>query len=108
MKHVDCGACHACCHNQLVVLVPGEDPAAFDCYSIETASGLSHALKLKPDGSCTYLGENGCTIWPYHPRMCQEFDCADFARHYPRKRRRSLRMPMNDVLREGLQRGRLS
>lgn len=103
--YIDCGSCHACCRNQLVLLTDGESPGDYDCYTLEIPAGAQHALKLKPDGSCIYLGNHGCSIWGRHPTMCRIFDCAAFAALWPRKRRRANHMKgRNDVLREGQRR----
>jgi Fe-S-cluster containining protein len=32
-------------------------------------------LKSKPDGSCVYLGDQGCSIYERRPQMCRAFDC---------------------------------
>lgn len=32
-------------------------------------------LAHKPDGTCIYLGENGCSIHGNAPALCREFDC---------------------------------
>ena len=32
IAHVDCGACHACCRNQLVTLTEVDPPDQYDCH----------------------------------------------------------------------------
>lgn len=86
--HVECGTCTACCRNQLVILTNQDDPGQYDVHSIETDSGTSYALKLKPNGECTYLGPGGCTIWGRQPYMCRQFSCIEFVRAWPKRRRR--------------------
>jgi hypothetical protein len=50
----------------------GDDPTK---YEHEEIKGIGAALKRKADGSCHYLADNGCTIWPNTPALCQAFDC---------------------------------
>lgn len=76
---IQCGACTLCCRGQIIVLHPerGDDPKAF-----VTRAGLhpitgepAYIIPNKPDGSCHYLGAEGCTIWNRHPIMCRTYRC---------------------------------
>ena len=84
---VDCGTCHACC-KQSVVILP-EEGDDLSRYETEELYGR-HWLKKKPAGSCVYLGEAGCTIWPNHPAICRAFDCAGFFMMHTRAQRRRM------------------
>lgn len=44
--------------------------------SFNPVSGKTHQRVLeKPDGSCIFLGEVGCSIYPDRPLICCGFDC---------------------------------
>ena len=91
MVHVACGTCTACCRNHtLVTLHPesGDDPAMYDCDTIEVEGRTLYKLKHTENGDCIYLGEGGCTIHGRAPVICRTFDCAAFVREWPRARRR--------------------
>lgn len=47
-------------------------------------------LKVKDNGECTYLGENGCTIYERRPYMCRIYDCREQSQMYTRKQRKQL------------------
>ncbi len=56
-------------------------------------NGTVLALQRKPDGSCTYLGPKGCTIWDRAPQTCRDFDCRLWAQQLdalPRAERRRI------------------
>jgi Fe-S-cluster containining protein len=75
---VPCNGCTACCHG-VVVLHPalGDDPSQ---YETERVEGIGFVLKRRPDGSCHYLLEGGCSIWPNTPGVCRAFDCRAYAK----------------------------
>ncbi len=52
----------------------GDDARKFDC----DVTPYGHMLKRKPDGSCTYLRDEGCSIWPNTPGVCRAFDCREY------------------------------
>ena len=102
---VACSSCHACCQgHQLVVLQPDEDGALLSIREVQTSQGNLRALQHKPNGDCMHLGEDGCMVHAFKPMMCRIFDCAEYARRWPRARRRRLGMPMSPVLAEGQRR----
>lgn len=88
LVEVDCGSCRACCHS-LIVLMPerGDDVSR---YQTQQLSNGMLALATKEDGSCVYLGEDGCTIHPDHPAICKAFDCAGFYDMHTRAQRRKM------------------
>ena len=47
-------------------------------------------LQHKPDGSCIYLGESGCTIHDRRPVICRELDCREIVQRIPRAQLRRL------------------
>lgn len=82
---VPCNGCTLCCKGPgRVMLHPGlgDDPTKFDHEMVFDFYGLptGFALKRKEDGSCIYLEDKGCAIWPNTPGVCRAFDCRDFAK----------------------------
>lgn len=74
---VPCGDCRACCRNwQAIVLMP-EDIGRYPYDTVQPlqCSDLPPMLKHTEDGSCIYLGVDGCTIWEHRPTLCRAFDC---------------------------------
>lgn len=68
-----------CCHNDMVRLLPGDDPKQY----MNERHPLMHGqlmLAHKPNGDCVYLGDNGCTIHDSKPQMCREMDCRRIAK----------------------------
>jgi len=74
---VDCGDCHACCQNQIVVLLPGDDTTRGDW----KPEGPCMVLKQRVNGDCVHLGPSGCKIHGRHPLVCRAFDCVGAAQH---------------------------
>lgn len=78
---VPCNGCIECCtNNQLVEMVPGDDPSSYDLVEVRGKKVLRH----KPNGDCNHLVREGtggyCSIWDRRPVMCREFDCRDMVR----------------------------
>ena len=74
---IDCGSCHACCY-QIAMLTENDDPLKYRTDSIVTEKGERiRILKRNEDGSCTYLGPDGCTIYGEHPEVCRSFHCGE-------------------------------
>ena len=69
-KEVPCGNCTICCQKAHIVLHPeqGDDPTQYEITK-------DFVLLNKPDGSCIYLGKNGCTIYNRRPFLCRFYDC---------------------------------
>lgn len=83
--NVPCAGCTACCRSDAISLHP-ELGDLVDAYQTEphmvpqmAAEGI-RMLAHKPDGSCVYLGEQGCTIHGKAPALCREFDCRRWVR----------------------------
>jgi Fe-S-cluster containining protein len=72
---VPCGACTACCWNEVVPLTAADNPRDYDT---EWLNGW-RVLRHRPDGACVYLGKRGCRIWTKRPKVCRAFDCRRFA-----------------------------
>jgi Fe-S-cluster containining protein len=77
---VECGSCRICCHNEIIMLVDGDDPTDYDTHELAfpnsvTGAPITFALKHRPDGACIYLGDDGCTIYDRRPRICRVFTC---------------------------------
>lgn len=70
MTSVPCNGCRACCIGWDVNLQPSDDRDQYD--------HVDGVLAKKPDGSCVYLGPQGCTIHERAPYVCQRFDCRVF------------------------------
>lgn len=77
-----CGTCRACCHDCVVMLHPedGDDIRSYKAEVVEhpTSGEEIIALQRNPDGTCVYLGDNGCTIHSRAPAACRSFDCRHF------------------------------
>jgi len=76
---VPCNGCNLCCRYGVVVLHP-EDGDIVENYKTRLAPSPETgeptiALAVKPDGSCIYLAENGCTVHSSRPAACRAFDC---------------------------------
>lgn len=54
----------------------GDDAAKYEAEL--TAYGMK--LKQKRDGSCIYLDDYKCRIWPKTPAVCRAFDCRAYVR----------------------------
>jgi Fe-S-cluster containining protein len=71
-----CGNCHLCCELQdLVVNVHSSEAPKLDIYFTKLTEPN---IKKNQDGSCVYLGSNGCTIYNERPNVCQTFTCERF------------------------------
>jgi hypothetical protein len=94
---LDCGACRACCH-QRVLLMIGDDPSI---YRLDVTPEGALQLQRRPDGACVYLDDKrGCTIYDHRPNMCRRFDCGDWYLTTPRHERRRLARSPNSNTRE--------
>ena len=91
---VPCGGCKLCCR-MMPALCPDKGD---DVSSYVTAQwyrdGLDKPpiiiLDRLPNGDCSYLGSNGCTIWDRAPHACRMFDCRDYFKSHSRNQRREL------------------
>jgi hypothetical protein len=92
---VPCGGCIECCRsNQGLFLHPGQgdDVASYEHRTFahpETGEPV-HLLATKPNGSCVYLGDTGCTIYGRRPLLCRSFDCRKHYLILPRQDRDNL------------------
>jgi len=76
---VPCAGCTLCCKNDIVRLLPEDDPSM---YFTEPHPFMGHELMLAHDHKtqdCIYLKENGCGIHAFRPKMCREMDCRTLA-----------------------------
>jgi Fe-S-cluster containining protein len=73
MSDVPCNGCTVCCRQQIVLLGDRDEPniAAYDYRHI----GDHRVLNNKPNGECTHLGPEGCTIYEKRPFVCRTYDC---------------------------------
>ena len=78
--NVPCGKCTLCCRTLIVPLAEGEHEQYEGNWAwITTRDGvrLGRALKRRPDGSCVFLTDKGCSIHGRAPHVCQRFDCRE-------------------------------
>lgn len=75
---VPCNGCTICCRNDLVRLLPNDDPTQYKTQPHPFFKGQL-ALAHKPNKECIYLTETGCTIHDSKPQMCREMDCRRIA-----------------------------
>jgi hypothetical protein len=71
---VPCNGCTICCQSDAIRLLPGDDPSQYQTVPHPLAPGQL-MLDHQQDGSCIYLGTEGCTIHDRRPRMCRDMDC---------------------------------
>jgi uncharacterized protein len=80
ISDVPCNGCTACCRSGEMVILQSECGDVVSRYQTQV---MYHGaipivvLKRKSDGSCVYLGENGCTIHDWAPAQCKAFDCRE-------------------------------
>jgi hypothetical protein len=71
---VPCGECHACCTGFVnAQLYPHEIKLNFKTKFSKSEN--RYHLKHKPNGECTYLVPQGCSIHDRVPTVCRTFDC---------------------------------
>lgn len=113
--NVPCNGCTICCQNDLLFLHPecGDDPSQYETMeALNPVTGkMALALKHNPEGSCIYLGNDGCTIHDRAPAICREFDCRRFYLNLVEQTSRIERRKMvkvglisKDLLKEGRKR----
>lgn len=104
---VPCNGCTLCCKGDAVRLLPGDDARIYETEP-HPFGGLM--LAHKKNRECLYLGEDGCDIHEFRPRMCREMDCRNLAKITFTKARKldkrgRLRLPVwrrgKDLLRQG-------
>jgi hypothetical protein len=89
---VPCGSCTLCCRTLIVPLAQEE----FEQFKwgwvtdVKTGERMGRALLRNPDGSCVYLGDQGCTIHGRAPHVCQRFDCRELFLKSDRAGRRQM------------------
>ncbi len=76
--NVPCNGCVRCCRGDAIRLLPGDDESRYQTVPHDWMKG-HRMLDHKPNGDCVYLGERGCTIHEWKPRMCREMDCRNVA-----------------------------
>jgi Fe-S-cluster containining protein len=103
---IECGSCHACCH-QIAVLTENDDPFKYRTEILTTVQGERiRILKRNEDGSCTYLGSDGCTIYGEHPEVCRSFHCGELWKMLPNRYKIEMRKKGDDQDRLMLQSGK--
>ena len=105
---VPCGTCTLCCRVHFVFLHEDE----YDQYEWgwclrngDPTKPIGRVLNRKPDGSCVYLGDSGCTIHDSAPKVCREFDCRVLFMRSDRNGRR-LAIKNGEVRRDIFEKGR--
>lgn len=99
---VPCGGCTACCRTGGFIFLYPDKGDNEDIYQTERAidpiaGRETRRLKQKPDSSCIYLGDKGCTIINSAPHVCRVFDCRTYFRSLPPKERKR-RMKAGDEM----------
>lgn len=81
-ESVACGTCTACCRREMIALTEHDRAETF--VTQESTHPLTgepvRMIPHKPDGSCHYLGEAGCTIYDRRPVICRAFSCVGLVR----------------------------
>lgn len=74
VRKVPCGACHACCQWDAIIIHPELGDDELDYETVEWNG--KRKLASKENGDCVYLDRKmGCTIHGRAPAVCQKFDC---------------------------------
>jgi hypothetical protein len=78
IKQVPCNGCTLCCQGDAVRLEKDDSPSEF---KTEPHLFILGALMLahKPNGECTYLLKDGCSIHERAPSLCRIADCRSLA-----------------------------
>ena len=101
-RAVPCNGCTRCCWHEAIFL-HAEEGDDIHQYRVTMHHGRP-ILEHKPDGSCFYLGESGCSIHERRPAVCRTFDCRDIVTNNSRSVLRRLVHQgaiRNDVLAKG-------
>ena len=88
-SNVPCNGCTLCCRGDAISIHPEYGDVAADYQTVphhipELAQKGIRMLAHKPDNSCIYLGENGCSIHGKAPALCREFDCRKMVQKHAR------------------------
>lgn len=77
MSNVACAGCTVCCRDQLVLLMPDDEPrlASLEFFEIDFKGEAYRSLKHKPDGTCIHLGVDGCSVYENRPEVYRSYDC---------------------------------
>lgn len=84
-----CGSCTACCYAP-PFLDDGERtpfPTTRDWNQMKQV--WQKRLLASPDGTCSHLTPEGCSIYSDRPNVCRRFDCRDWYTRHTRSQRRS-------------------
>jgi uncharacterized protein len=88
---VACNGCTLCCRSGELILITDEDPDyIYDTREIVAGDRRFLVLQQKPDGSCIYVTDKGCSIHEDAPLTCQVFDCAALYASKTRRQRRAV------------------
>ena len=86
---VACNGCTLCCRSGELILIEDEDPDyIYDTREVVVGERTFLALQVKPDGSCIYVTDTGCSIHEDAPMTCKVFDCAGLYASKTRRQRR--------------------
>ncbi|HGX3708931.1 TPA: YkgJ family cysteine cluster protein [Escherichia coli] len=80
-----CNGCTACCRGDAISIHPelgdvADDYETVPHYIPQMAEKGVRMLAHKPDKTCVYLTETGCSIHGRAPALCREFDCRKMAK----------------------------
>lgn len=76
---VACGTCTLCCHNEMIILLPGDDRSKLLTVMDTNPMNGQPVLRLaqKPNGACGHLEGGKCSVYEHRPQMCRAFSCVD-------------------------------
>lgn len=103
---VPCNDCTACCRNEAVPLVEGDNPENYGDNLVQV--GGVTMLKTNERGECIFLAHGGCSIHEKRPIHCRAFDCrllylqyANLSRHDRRAIRKKYGVGVGPVMAAG-------
>lgn len=75
--HVPCNGCTQCCRSpNIYIELTLEEAGRLQSHVDEKYGPI---LARKPDGSCVYLTDAGCSIHTSRPVVCRKYDCRLYA-----------------------------
>ena len=81
---IDCSGCASeCCKSGGIYLTPKDDHSKYSRIPVPKVSPFdgsypSWKIPDNADGSCHYLGPDGCMIYEDRPAMCRAFSCVAY------------------------------
>jgi len=82
---VPCGECNACCRASYFIHITDHERETREhvprelIFPAPGSGGKQWLMGFDETGSCPMLKQNSCSIYPYRPQTCRDFDCRVFA-----------------------------